>query len=151
MTSDLEDLYQDLILDHKKRPRNFRQIDDPSAKAEGFNRICGDHLTVYVNVDDGRVRDVAFKGDGCAISTASASLMTEAVKGKTLEEAHDIFERFHRMVTSDPTQEVAEDSLGKLAALGGVRKYPVRVKCATLAWHTLEAALKKQQDIVSTE
>lgn len=149
--SDLDDLYQELILDHKKRPRNYGRIAQPGGQAEGFNRICGDRLTVYVDVAGDKVKNIAFEGSGCAISTASASLMTEAVKGKSVAEAHSLFERFHKLVTGDPTKEVEDESLGKLAALGGVRKYPVRVKCATLAWHTLEAALQHRGEVVSTE
>lgn len=149
--SDLDDLYQELILDHKKNPRNFRRIENAGGQAEGFNRICGDRLTVYVDVENGRVCDIGFDGSGCAISTASASLMSEAVKGKTIGEVRDLFTRFHRMVTGDPTQAADDESLGKLAALGGVRKYPVRVKCATLAWHTLDAAMNRRGEVVSTE
>lgn len=146
--SDLRELYQEVILDHHKRPRNFRRIEGASRHIEGHNPLCGDRVTVYVKVEGDRVADVAFEGSGCAISTASASMMTEALKGKTLAEAERTFQAFHRMVTSDAGDEGA---LGKLAAFGGVREFPLRVKCATLAWHTLRAALEGADRTVSTE
>jgi nitrogen fixation protein NifU and related proteins len=146
--SDLSELYQEVILDHNRRPRNFRKIERPSHEAEGYNPLCGDRLTVFVSVDDGRIADVAFEGSGCAISKASASLMTDRLKGCTVHEAEDLFVRFHRMVTTPPDREV--EDLGKLSALAGVREFPVRVKCASLAWHTLKAALDNTQK-VSTE
>lgn len=146
--SDLSDLYQEVILDHNRRPRNFRRIDRPSHAAEGYNPLCGDRLTVFLTVDDGRIADVAFEGSGCAISKASASLMTDRVKGCTVPEAQDLFARFHRMVTTPPDREV--EDLGKLSALAGVREFPIRIKCASLAWHTLKAALEQTQR-VSTE
>jgi nitrogen fixation protein NifU and related proteins len=146
--SDLSDLYQEVILDHNRRPRNFRRIDRPSHEAEGYNPLCGDRLTVFLTVDDGRIADVAFEGSGCAISKASASLMTDRVKGCTVPEAQDLFVRFQRMVTTPPDREV--EDLGKLSALAGVREFPIRVKCASLAWHTLKAALEQTQR-VSTE
>ena len=138
--SDLSDLYQEVILDHNRRPRNFHALADASHSAEGYNPLCGDRLTLYLKVADGVVTDVAFEGAGCAISKASASLMTDAVKGKTIAEAQALFDRFHRMVTTPPEQPV--EDLGKLSALAGVREFPVRVKCATLAWHALVAALE---------
>jgi nitrogen fixation NifU-like protein len=141
--SDLSDLYQEVILDHNKRPRNFRTIEAPSHHAEGYNPLCGDRLNLYVNVADGVLTDVAFQGSGCAISKASASLMTDALKGKTVAEANALFERFHRVVTTPPDQPVEE--LGKLSVLAGVREFPVRVKCASLAWHTLKAALGREE------
>jgi nitrogen fixation protein NifU and related proteins len=148
--SELSDLYQEVILDHNRRPRNFRQIDDASRKQEGYNPLCGDRLTVYVKLDGQRIADVSFEGSGCAISKASASLMTEALKGKTVEEARELFDRFHDMVTSSP--EAAAPDLGKLSVLSGVREYPTRVKCASLAWHTLKAAVvDKVEGPVSTE
>ncbi len=146
--SDLRELYQEVILDHNKRPRNFRVIDPASHRAEGFNPLCGDRLTVFVDVADGTIRDLAFQGSGCAISQASASLMTEALKGKPVAEIEPLFERFHELVTSDGA---APPGLGKLAVFAGVRDYPSRVKCATLAWHALKAALEGQGEPVHTE
>jgi nitrogen fixation protein NifU and related proteins len=146
--SDLSDLYQEVILDHNRRPRNFHRLDEASHHAEGYNPLCGDRVTVFVKVDDDRIADVAFQGSGCAISKASASLMTDRLKGCTVREARDLFERFHTMVTTPPDREV--EDLGKLSALAGVREFPVRVKCASLAWHTLKAALDKQEK-ASTE
>jgi nitrogen fixation NifU-like protein len=137
--ADLNDLYQEVILDHNRRPRNFHALADANHTAEGYNPLCGDRLTLYLKVDGGVVTDVSFEGAGCAISKASASLMTDAVKGKTVAEAEALFERFHRMVTTPPEESV--EDLGKLSALAGVREFPVRVKCASLAWHTLKAAM----------
>jgi nitrogen fixation NifU-like protein len=139
--SDLADLYQEVILDHNRRPRNFHALADASHMAEGYNPLCGDRLTLYLKVNGDTVEDVSFEGAGCAISKASASLMTDAVKGRTRAEAQALFERFHRMVTTPPDQPVEE--LGKLSSLAGVREFPVRVKCASLAWHTLKAALDR--------
>ena len=139
--SDLSDLYQEVILDHNRRPRNFRAIESPSHHAEGYNPLCGDRLNLYVEVKDGVIQDLAFQGSGCAISKASASLMTDALKGRTVEEARELFERFHHVVTTPPDQPV--EDLGKLSVLAGVREFPVRVKCASLAWHTLKAALER--------
>ena len=148
--SDLNDLYQEVILDHNRRPRNFRAPEGANRRAEGFNPLCGDRLTLFLTVADGVIRDVGFQGSGCAISKASASLMTEAVKGKSVAEAEALFERFHRMVTAPPDAPV--ESLGKLSALAGVREFPVRVKCASLAWHTMKAAVKQDKpEVVSTE
>ena len=146
--SDLNDLYQEVILDHNRRPRNFHVLADASHRAEGYNPLCGDRLTLYLKVDGGVVRDVSFEGAGCAISKASASLMTDAVKGKTVGEAQALFDRFHRMVTTPPEEPV--EDLGKLSALAGVREFPVRVKCASLAWHTLKAAMANEKH-TSTE
>jgi nitrogen fixation NifU-like protein len=146
--SDLTDLYQEVILDHNRRPRNFRTIESPSHHAEGYNPLCGDRLNLYVQVNGDTITDLAFEGSGCAISKASASLMTDALKGKSVAEAHSLFERFHRVVTTPPDQPV--EDLGKLSVLAGVREFPVRVKCASLAWHTLKAALEREQ-IASTE
>jgi len=149
--SDLQDLYQEVILDHNKRPRNFSAIQS-GRKAEGYNPLCGDRLTVYLRVEDGRIIDVSFQGSGCAISKASASLMTDSVKGKTLEEAADLFEAFHRMITSAPDEPVEPvGDLGKLAVLAGVRQFPIRVKCASLPWHALRSAAKASDEVVSTE
>jgi nitrogen fixation NifU-like protein len=141
--SDLNDLYQEVILDHNRRPRNFHALDGASHTAEGYNPLCGDRLTLYLKLAGGVVRDVSFEGAGCAISKASASLMTDAVKGKTVAEVQALFERFHRMVTTPPEQAV--EDLGKLSALAGVREFPVRVKCASLAWHTLKAAMADEK------
>jgi nitrogen fixation NifU-like protein len=141
--SDLSDLYQEVILDHNRRPRNFHALADASHSAEGYNPLCGDRLTLYLKLADGVVEDVSFEGGGCAISKASASLMTDAIKGKSLAEAQALFERFHRMVTTPPEQPV--EDLGKLSALAGVREFPVRVKCASLAWHTLKAAMVNER------
>jgi len=146
--SDLNDLYQEVILDHNRRPRNFRALAGASHRAEGYNPLCGDRLTLYLNVTGDVITDVAFEGAGCAISKASASMMTDALKGKTVGEAEALFRRFHRMVTTPPDQPV--EDMGKLSSLAGVREFPVRVKCASLAWHTFKAALLQQQK-ASTE
>ena len=147
--SALNDLYQEVILDHNRRPRNFRRIQDASHHAEGHNPLCGDRLTLDVKVDDGRIADLAFQGSGCAISKASASLMTDAIKGQSVEEARDMVVRFQRMVTTPPDQPV--ENMGKLSVLAGVREFPVRVKCASLCWHTLNAALERSEATVKTE
>jgi len=136
---ELTDLYRDVILDHNRRPRNFGPLEDAQAVAEGVNPLCGDRLTLRLNLADDRIENIRFQGQGCAISTASASLMTEAVKGKTRGEALALFDRVHRLLTDD---EAGAEDLGKLAALSGVREYPARVKCASLCWHTLASALK---------
>jgi nitrogen fixation NifU-like protein len=149
MTSDLRDLYQEVIFDHYKAPRNCHPLPGANHQAEGYNPLCGDKVTIYVKVDDGTIADVAFEGAGCAIATASASLMTEALKGKKIAEVEHLFHDFHDMVT-DKRTETPQD-LGKLEVLAGVREFPARVKCATLAWHTLHAALKDQHQPVSTE
>jgi nitrogen fixation protein NifU and related proteins len=148
VSAELQDLYQEVILDHNRRPRNFRAIEE-GCSAEGFNPLCGDRVTVYLKVEDGTIKDVSFQGSGCAISKASASLMTESVKGKTLEEAAALFERFQRMITAPADSPI--DNLGKLTVLAGVRQFPVRVKCASLAWHTLQSAVDARGDVVSTE
>ena len=146
--SDLSDLYQEVILDHNKRPRNFGVLDAPTHHAEGYNPLCGDRLHLFVKVDGETISDVRFQGSGCAISKASASLMTDALKGHSVAEARELFERFHRMVTTPP--DVPVEDLGKLSVLAGVREFPVRVKCASLAWHTLKAALAREKK-ASTE
>jgi nitrogen fixation NifU-like protein len=148
--SDLRELYQEVILDHHKRPRNFGPLHEANRRAEGRNPLCGDHLSVHVDVEGGVIKDVRFEGAGCAISRASASLMTDAVKGKKVEEAERMFEEFHQMVTSG-VEDAVEESLGKLAVFCGVREYPSRVKCASLAWHTLHAALEAKGEAASTE
>lgn len=146
--SDLNELYQEMILDHNKRPRNFRTIEGASHHADGYNPLCGDKLSLTVRVEGDQIADVAFVGSGCAISKASASLMTDTLKGKSVAEARALFERFHRMITTPPDQPV--EDMGKLSVLSGVREFPVRVKCASLAWHTLKAALERK-DSASTE
>ena len=147
---DLRDLYQEVILDHNRSPRNFGPLEDADLQAEGYNPICGDRLKIAVKVDEGVVIDVRFQGSGCAISQASASLMTEGIKGKTLAEARALFDNFHRLVT-DQTAPVDDTALGKLTVFAGVRDYPARVKCAILAWHTLRAAVDENSEAVSTE
>jgi nitrogen fixation NifU-like protein len=146
---DLKDLYRDVIVDHNRRPRNFREIPDADRRADGFNPLCGDKLTVFVKLDGDRIGDVSFNGSGCAISIASASLLTESVKGRTLAEAESLFSQMHQLLTRDDI-DIDVTSLGKLGALSGVREFPARVKCASLCWHTLDAALHRQQH-VSTE
>jgi nitrogen fixation NifU-like protein len=149
VTVDLHSLYQEIIVDHNRRPRNFREIPDADRTANGDNPLCGDRLTVYMNVREGVIRDIGFTGNGCAISTASASLMTEALLGKTEQEADALFEKFHDMVAGPGRG--TRGSLGKLEALAGVREFPVRVKCATLAWHTVRSALNTPGRTASTE
>jgi len=149
---ELNDLYRDVILDHNRRPRNFGGLDSADASVEGFNPMCGDHLTLRLKLNDGTISDIRFEGQGCAISTASASLMTEAVKGKSRTDALALFDRIHSLLTDD---DAPSDELGKLAALSGVREFPARVKCASLCWHTLAAALRAPDpthlNAVSTE
>jgi nitrogen fixation protein NifU and related proteins len=151
MMADLRELYQETILDHSKRPHNFHEIAEADASAVGHNPLCGDRVTVYLRLRDGTIADIGFVGQGCAISKASASLMTDAVKGKSRAQAHQMFEVFHKMVTGKPGEPVNTAALGKLAVLSGVSEFPVRVKCASLAWHTLEAALESKKEIVSLE
>ncbi|HXZ32604.1 MAG TPA: SUF system NifU family Fe-S cluster assembly protein [Terriglobales bacterium] len=148
--AELRDLYQELILEHSRAPRNYRELTDADHKAEGYNPLCGDRFTVFLHMDGESIRDVTFQGSGCAISKASASMMTQALKGKTRAEAEKIFERFHKLVTGQ-TVNGNQAELGKLAVFSGVSEFPTRVKCATLAWHTLQAALEGKQDAVSTE
>ena len=142
MSGELRDLYQEVILDHNRRPRNFGPLPAANRQAEGYNPLCGDKVTVFLDVEDGRIREVAFQGSGCAISTASASLMTEALKGRSVDEARELFHDFHSLVTTGAGEGSPE--LGKLTVFGGVREFPMRVKCATLAWHTLLAALEEE-------
>jgi len=149
MTADLRSLYQEIIVDHNRRPRNFREIPDADRTANGDNPLCGDRLTVYVKVQGGEIRDIGFVGNGCAISTASASLMTEALLGKTEQEAEALFGKFHDRIAG--SGRGANGSLGKLEALAGVREFPVRVKCATLAWQTVRTALNTPGRTASTE
>jgi nitrogen fixation NifU-like protein len=148
--SELSELYQQVILDHNKKPRNFRKLENANRSAEGYNPLCGDQLTVYLDLENDLVKDVGFEGSGCAISKAAASMMTQAVKGKSKEQAENLFNEFHLMVTGELNEETEENNLGNLKIFAGVREFPVRVKCATLPWHTLHAALNKQ-DQVSTE
>ena len=147
--SELSELYQQVILDHNKKPRNFRKLEDANYSADGYNPLCGDQLTVYMNLEDDVVKDVGFEGSGCAISKASASMMTQAVKGKRKEEAENLFKEFHSMVTGELDEETQENSLGNLKIFAGVREFPVRVKCATLPWHTMHAALNKQEQVTT--
>jgi nitrogen fixation NifU-like protein len=147
--SDLRELYQEVIFDHNRRPRNFGKLASANRTAEGYNALCGDRLTLYLEVVDDKIQNVTFEGSGCAISTASASLLTETLKGKSLAQAEALFQSFHKMVTEDDAA-VPED-MGKLTVLAGVREFPARVKCATLSWHTLQAALHGEQAAVSTE
>ena len=148
--SELSDLYQEVILDHNRRPHNFRVIEPASAKQEGYNPLCGDRLTLYLTLAGDVIKDVAFQGSGCAISKASASLMTDALKGKSIGEARALFDQFHAMITSNPETPAAD--LGKLSVFAGVREFPTRVKCASLAWHTMKAAVAHEGDgPVSTE
>ena len=150
--ADLRGLYQEVILDHSKKPRNYRVLEGANHHAEGYNPLCGDRVTVYVKLENDLISDLSFQGSGCAISTSSASLLTETLKGKTIEEADALFEKFHKLVTGESNGDLAEDpSLGKLAVFSGVAEFPVRVKCATLAWHTLRSALKGEEETVTTE
>jgi nitrogen fixation NifU-like protein len=149
--SDLSDLYQEVILDHNRRPRNWGALPDETGHAEGYNPLCGDRLMLHVKIDGDRLAAISFEGSGCAISKASASLMTDAVKGRTLAEALDLFDRVHDMLTTPIDQPVDESSVGKLAVLAGVREFPTRVKCASLAWHTLKSAITNPQEIARTE
>jgi nitrogen fixation NifU-like protein len=154
--SELRDLYQELILEHSKAPRNYRQLPAANRTAEGFNPLCGDHFTVYLTLEGDSIRDISFQGSGCAISKASASMMTQSVKGKTKAEAEELFRQFQGLVTSrerggDRSRNGAKENLGKLAVFSGVSEFPTRVKCAILAWHTLHAALEGAEEPVSTE
>ena len=151
MMLDLKELYQEVIVDHNRNPRNFGKLENATSTLEGFNPLCGDRLTLYLKVENDRIADIRFDGNGCAISVASASLMTEAMKDKNIAQAEEIFDRFHQLIT-DKSAVIDYEQLGKLAVLAGVREYPTRVKCATLCWHTLHAVLKGAADQpVSTE
>jgi nitrogen fixation NifU-like protein len=149
--SELEDLYREVILDHNKNPRNFGEIDSADRTVEGVNPLCGDKMTLYIKLDDGTISDISFKGTGCAISVASSSLMTERLKGITVDEGLKLFDTVHHMLTDSDMDEATLAELGKLAALSGVRDYPSRVKCASLAWHALKSALSDDTGSVSTE
>lgn len=147
--SELRELYQEVILEHSKKPRNYRALEQANHKAEGFNPLCGDHFTVYLDLKDGAINDIGFQGSGCAISKASASMMTQTLKGKTTAEAEEIFTKFHDLVTGQKAG--TQEELGKLAVFAGVSEFPLRVKCATLAWHALRAAMRGEEQAVSTE
>lgn len=151
--ADLRDLYQEVILEHSKTPRNYHAIPAADHQAEGYNPLCGDRFSIYVKMDGDSITDIGFQGAGCAISKASASMMTQSVKGKTREEVEALFQRFHEMVTRPSSLDIEQDQaeLGKLAVFSGVSEFPTRVKCATLAWHTLKAALENKQEAISTE
>jgi nitrogen fixation NifU-like protein len=148
--SELSELYQQVILDHNKKPRNFHKLEAGNRSAEGFNPLCGDQLTVYMQLEDEVVKDISFEGSGCAISKAAASMMTQSVKGKTKQEAESLFNEFHRMVTGELDEEATPNNLGRLTIFAGVRDFPARVKCASLSWHTMHAALNGQE-VISTE
>ena len=148
--SELSELYQQVILDHNKKPRNFRKLETANHSAEGFNPLCGDQLTVYLNLEDDAVKEISFEGSGCAISKAAASMMTQAVKGKSKQEAEKLFSEFHSMVTGELDEETTTNGLGNLRIFSGVRDFPVRVKCASLPWHTMHAALNNER-MASTE
>ncbi|MDH3216155.1 MAG: SUF system NifU family Fe-S cluster assembly protein [Candidatus Krumholzibacteria bacterium] len=148
---ELRELYQEMILDHHKNPRNFHGMDAASHAAEGYNPLCGDKVTVYLQLDRDTIKDISFEGSGCAICTASTSVMTELLQGKTLSEAEALFGRFRALVTSDPGEKPDQAGLGKLVIFAGVREYPIRIKCATLPWHTMQAALEDKSETVSTE
>ena len=151
MNQELKELYQQVILDHNKSPRNFRPMENATQHAEGYNPLCGDHVDIYLLIEDGIIKDISFKGEGCAISKASASLMTSLLKGKTKEEAEKLFEKFHDLVTGKLGENPDIGELGKLAVFAGVQEFPVRVKCASLAWHTMLNAIKGEQEKVTTE
>ena len=151
MSAELRELYQSVILDHNKQPRNFREPESANCSAAGVNPLCGDKVTVYLEVRDDLISDVGFQGSGCAISTASASLMTQAIKGQPVDAAQRLFKGFHAMVTSDPREQAETSELGKLSVFAGVREFPMRVKCATLAWHAMREAINHSGETVTTE
>lgn len=146
---DIKDLYQEVIVDHNRNPRNFGKIEDATKTLDGYNPLCGDKLTLYLKTKDNQIEDISFDGSGCAISVASASLMTDIMKGKKLDEAEALFDKFHHLITSDDDLDISD--LGKLAALAGVRDYPARVKCASLCWHTLHSVIQGDDSPVTTE
>ena len=148
---DLQELYQEIVMDHNRRPRNFGALENPTNQAKGFNPVCGDEVTVFLEVLEGKIIDVSFNGVGCAISKSSASMMTESVKGKSLEQAKAVFESFRNMITKKPGEEYKSEILGDLEILQGVSQYPTRIKCATLSWHALQSALDEDDDTVTTE
>ena len=148
--SNLHDLYQEILLEHNNKPRNYRKLEDSNRRADGYNPLCGDQITLYLKVEDDVIADVSFQGVGCAISRASASMLTQSVKGETLAKAEEIFDGFHALIT-DPAAEVDYDLLGDLEMLSGISAFPTRIKCAVLAWHTLNAAIEGKEDSVTTE
>lgn len=149
--SKLAELYQEVVLDHNSKPRNFKKVPAANHHADGFNPLCGDKIAVYIDVEDGVIKDIGFQGTGCAISRASASLMTQSVKGKPAAEAEKLFDEVHHMLTRDPKEPFDDEEMGDLGALAGVAEFPSRVKCASLSWHTLKAALQQKQAATSTE
>ncbi|MBI4308092.1 MAG: SUF system NifU family Fe-S cluster assembly protein [Chloroflexi bacterium] len=149
--TELRELYQDLVREHNSKPRNFRKLDGANHRAEGYNPLCGDRITLYLKVVDDMITDIGFQGSGCVISKASASLMTENIKGKTVAQAEEMFNAFHQMATREPGADFNAEQLGDLEVLSGVAEFPARVKCATLSWHTLRAALAGKEEAVSTE
>jgi nitrogen fixation NifU-like protein len=149
--SDLSQLYQEVILDHNKSPRNFYKIENPTNFAEGYNPLCGDHIYVYLKIENNIIKEISFQGNGCAISKSSASLMTTILKGKTVSEAKDLFEKFHKIITSDPLKDIEIEEPSKLKIFAGVREFPTRIKCASLAWHTMFNALEGKAEKISTE
>ena len=148
--SGLSDLYQEILLEHNSKPRNFRKVDEANQTSEGYNPLCGDQITLYLKVVDGVIDDVGFQGSGCAISRASASMMTQSIKGQSVERAQEIFDAFHHMIT-EPGSELDYDTLGDLETLSGINEYPTRIKCAVLAWHTMKAALTGDNESITTE
>ena len=148
--SDLSELYQEILLEHNSKPRNFRKLEQPAQSAEGYNPLCGDRITLYLRLEDGVIADVAFQGSGCAISRASASMLTQSIKGQSVAKSREIFQAFHQMLT-EPGEELDYEVLGDLETLSGVVAFPTRIKCAVLAWHTMQAALDGQSEAVSTE
>jgi nitrogen fixation NifU-like protein len=148
---ELDQLYQEVILDHNKNPRNFGELPEATHSSVGHNPLCGDHIEIFLNIGDNVIQDVKFKGVGCAISKASASIMTTVLKGKTIEEAKQLFERFHQAITSKPDEYIDTNSLGKLSVFAGVREFPARVKCASLAWHTMVAAIENEKQVIPME
>ncbi len=151
MSDEVRDLYQEFILDHHKKPRNYGKLESANRESKGYNPLCGDRITIYLLVDDGKISKVAWEGSGCAICTASASVMSEILTGKDVDVAEDLFGKFHDLVTGDPCETPSTDGLGKLAVFFGVREFPVRVKCATLPWHTLKSALFDRKEQATTE
>jgi nitrogen fixation NifU-like protein len=151
MDSELRELYQQVILDHNKSPRNFRKLENANYEAEGYNPLCGDRIDVFIKLENDIVKDISFQGSGCAISKASASLMTSMLKGKSKAEAEELFNKFHDLITGKLGDNPSIDDLGKLAVFAGVKEFPARVKCASLAWHTLQSALSKEEKVISTE
>lgn len=148
---ELRELYQEVILDHNKNPKNFNKIEPASHTSEGFNPLCGDRINLYLQVEDDIIKDIGFQGSGCAISKASASVMTTELKGRSVSQAEQLFNKFHKLITGRPSEDIDISAVGKLAVFAGVREFPIRVKCAGLAWHTVLAALKKENKVVSTE